>query len=217
MEALPDIVYHLDEPISDPAAINTYFASREFRKSAVIVALVGEGADELFLGYPNYHLYPPLMRFASGFGPLVSAARHLQSAIVGAMRLAGHDQHVDIVRRVLEGQPAFLSTETFSQWREMQEVFGPVLATQASRQRPGEVALLCQEMVPAWIKREPLSVISLMEIRNRMAEKLLMRVDKMSMAHSIEIRAPFLGVEFVRYAVSVDPKDEAREETPSAS
>ncbi|MBC8923560.1 asparagine synthase C-terminal domain-containing protein, partial [Escherichia coli] len=50
MKELPKIVWHMDDPLADPAAIPLYFLSREARKQ-VTVALSGEGADELFGGY----------------------------------------------------------------------------------------------------------------------------------------------------------------------
>ena len=60
LEAVSTCVYHLDEPIADPASVNSYFGARFLRNGGIPVALVGEGADELFLGYPYYQRHSRL-------------------------------------------------------------------------------------------------------------------------------------------------------------
>ncbi|MBD0837056.1 asparagine synthase-related protein, partial [Aestuariibaculum suncheonense] len=54
LQELPKIIWHLDEPVADPAAVPLYFLAREARKHVTVV-LSGEGADELFGGYTIYN------------------------------------------------------------------------------------------------------------------------------------------------------------------
>ena len=61
MDALPRIVWHLDDPVADPALVPLYFVARAARQH-VTVALSGEGADELFAGYRIYREPPSLRR-----------------------------------------------------------------------------------------------------------------------------------------------------------
>lgn len=79
----PQLVYHLDEPIADPAAIACYLVSKMARANGVKVLLSGQGADELFCGYPRYRA----MRMTRATAVLPAPARWLIAA--GARRLPG--------------------------------------------------------------------------------------------------------------------------------
>ena len=202
-EAFRDCVYHLDEPIADPAAINTFIASRTLRSMGVPVALVGEGADELFLGYPYYLHHSRLAglwRFKDRFPrALVSAVCKVVSPILGPLGLSVHR---DLLRRAACGEGMFLSSEPFFPDLDKRAVVGWRIADLV-RSRPS--ANVTRESLhdAAPLSADVLAQMSLSEFRMRMAEQLLMRVDKLSMAHSIEIRAPFLNHHLARYALSL--------------
>lgn len=201
IEALPKLAWHMDEPISDPAALNTYFAARSLRANGIKVALVGEGADEAFLGYGAFLKYQRLAR-------LLPLGRHLPSPVLRAgeavgrtaLSLLGKSGHADLLGRALQGKPVFLGTELFFQDSEKPAYLGGELP---ARYPSSSVASAIQADASAPIRHDALSLFSFSDLRMRMAEKLLMRVDKMASAHSIEVRSPFLDHALVNYALSL--------------
>jgi len=202
--SLSDIAWHMDEPVSDPAALNTWFAAQYLRRRGVIVSLVGEGADEIFLGYDNYLRFAKLAtiwhwreRFPR---VLLRCGEALGSA---ALSLLGASVHRDLLRRACHGETLFLGTELFFPDIDKWPMVGARLR-RGLRAFPGaDAAAAIQASAPPALAGDPLGLFSFCETRMRMAEKLLMRIDKMSMAHSIEIRAPFLDRRLVDYALSI--------------
>jgi asparagine synthase (glutamine-hydrolysing) len=207
IEVLPELAWYLDEPISDPATLNTYFASRTLRKSGVIVSLVGEGADEVFLGYGNYLRYGRLaevLRFRDHVPtPLLRAIEVLGNVALNAL---GARVHSDLFSRALRRQPLFLGTETFFQDSEKNGILGPNICAGTPSI---EVVQRVHSSAPAALRNDPLALFSFSEVRMRMAEKLLMRVDKMSSAHSLEVRSPFLDHRLVNYVLSIPSAERA--------
>lgn len=202
-EAFSDCVYHLDEPIADPAAINTFIGSRALRSMNVPVALVGEGADELFLGYPYYlnHSRIALLWRLKDSLPrsLVSSACQLGATFLGPL---GRTIHRDLFRRAAVGEGMFLSSEPFFQDIDKRDVAGIRLNSHQQGQPSSEITQYALADSPH-LSADVLAQMSLAEVRMRMAEKLLMRVDKLSMAHSIETRAPFVNRHLVRFALAL--------------
>jgi asparagine synthase (glutamine-hydrolysing) len=203
-EVFGECVHHLDEPIADPAAINTFIASRTLRSLGVPVALVGEGADELFLGYPyylNHSRLAGLWRFKD-LCPrvLVSAASSFASTLLGPLGLSVHR---DLLRRAAQGEGLFLSSEPFFPDLDKKAVVGPRIAHLVESRPSANVTKRALQDVVGPLASDTLAQMGLAEFRMRMAEQLLMRVDKLSMAHSVEVRAPFLNRALAQYALSL--------------
>ena len=201
---LSDCLYHLDEPIADPAFINTFVASRYFRSIGVPVALVGEGADELFLGYPTYFRHERIKRFWSLSQCMPRSICEVLLAFASPMLGAfGLEVHRDLLRRMARGETLFLSSDhSFADYDKARLVGGQLrnmICTSPSASVTQ--AMLSQEN--SLLAGDFLAQVSLAETRMRMAEQLLMRVDKLTMAHSIEVRAPFLNWRLANYALSL--------------
>jgi asparagine synthase (glutamine-hydrolysing) len=201
IEALPKLAWHMDEPVSDPAAMNTFFASQALRADGIKVALVGEGADELFLGYSSFLKYrrlSTLLRYRSHLpGMALRVGERVGRAALGAM---GAEIHQDLLARAFRGEPVFLGTEVFFQDSEKPGLLGGAVPADYSSTA---AAALVQDSAPEALRADPLSLFGFSDMRMRMAEKLLMRVDKMSSAHSIEVRSPFLDRALAEYAVAL--------------
>jgi asparagine synthase (glutamine-hydrolysing) len=206
-EFLPQLVFHQDEPIADPVCVPLYYVSKLARDSGTIVVQVGEGADEIFSGYANYvrHLriyerfwqhaerVPPPLRRAASFVALPALSR------TGRMQTA-----VELLRRLGADEPLF--------WG------GAIVYNEMSKPR-----VLSQRMRAEWSKRSSLEAVrpyleriekerpdsdflarmTYLELKLRLPELLLMRVDKITMATSIEARVPFLDHHLVEYAMGV--------------
>jgi asparagine synthase (glutamine-hydrolysing) len=204
LRAFPQCARHLDEPIPDPACINTFLGSRELRSSGVLVALVGEGADELFLGYPYYIRHSRLDYVHKVIQHLPHALRAtLSPAAEKLADVLGYSVHRDLVRRLFSGEGLFLSSEPFFPDCDKLALSGPELKAIVRAQPSAAVTQTVLEDFQDALGNDVLAQMSLAESRMRMPEKLLMRVDKLSMAHSIEVRAPFLNRHLARYALSL--------------
>lgn len=193
---LSEMVHHFDEPISDHGAANSFFASKYLRQNGIIVSLVGEGADELFLGYGNYLRFAKLARLR-----IPPGLSHVAKWVGGpALSILGASVHKDLLSRLCSRETLFLGTETFFREDEKVAVLGQ---KRQHSMNVNHVVAAVHRRAPAALADDPLAIMSFAETQMRMAEKLLMRVDKMSMAHSIEVRAPFLDHRLVDYALSI--------------
>ncbi|GAB4482708.1 MAG: N-acetylglutaminylglutamine amidotransferase [Burkholderiaceae bacterium] len=206
---LPQLVELQDEPIADNVCIPLYFLARLVRQSGTTVVQVGEGADENFLGYwwcEHYRhkhetVYAPVRR-ARRWGLFDSA------------------EDRDIVRRARNGEQLFWGGAV-CWWGELREKLTPDRGPFAD-----EIVCPVDGLVPAGTRlldshavvneylggltgnlAEPeiLQKIPYMELKLRLPEHLLMRVDKMTMAHSVEARVPFLDHEVIDFARRLPP------------
>lgn len=212
---LPDLVYHQDEPIADPVCVPLYFVAKLAKDNGVTVVHVGEGADEIFSGYATY---VQANQIATNQWPrLRSMPRPLRVAAAGAARMASpflpdHEVHTEVVRRAAQrdadlwwgGAVAFyehglsrLTTPSF------QGLAGTHAAADvvADIRRDGERAGA----------RDELDSLIYQDLRLRLPELLLMRVDKLTMANAIEARVPFLDHELVELACAVPASEKIRD------
>lgn len=217
-EVFADCVYHQDEPVADPACINTYIASKHLRSMGVPVGLVGEGADELFLGYPSYLAFQKLWPFwrAGRMIPL-AARKWLIRAATPLVGSSGNAARRDLLRRASDGEGIFVSTDGSIPDIEKVSMSGGRLKqlamTRPSAEFTNQMGKDPHGLIPPG---DLLSMISLAETRMRMAEQLLMRVDKQSMAHSVELRAPFLNWRMADYVLALPGNVRASRGQPKA-
>jgi asparagine synthase (glutamine-hydrolysing) len=199
---LPEMVYQQDEPLGDPACLPMHFVSRAARQAGIKVVLVGEGSDEVFCGYPTF---PELLDVWRGrWSMLRRLPRVVRRAVQAGAALAGApDGRVDVLRRAAEDEPLYMGLDVVFFDREKERLY-----TAAGRSAmPGKAADTVRAYYDEILERRPgadfSQQMSYVELRNRLPELLLMRVDKFSMAHSLEARAPFLDHELVSYALSL--------------
>ena len=209
---LPELIYHQDEPLADWVCVPLHFVSKLAREDGTIVVQVGEGSDEIFHGYDGYiqaarfrrrywepfQRVPPSLRRASGRAATGLARRvgrgevHVQSIVEaaegrlpfwgGAIAYRG-----ELKRRVMADGSNGSAPDSYGIVEEIWD--------QAERDLPG--ADLLQKM-------------TYLELKLRLAELLLMRVDKMTMATSVESRVPFLDQDLVQFATALPPEMKVR-------
>jgi asparagine synthase (glutamine-hydrolysing) len=193
---LAKAIWHMDEPIADPAALPTHLIC-EFARRHVTVVLTGEGGDELFGGYPRYAWFTLAERL-SRFLPAKSAAalRRLPASIVtgeGRGRLA---------RLML---PFASESERHLAW------VGAF--TQQARASLGLAATapgfdtLPDRVVSRYLSDGPqdslIHRLIYLDMKTWLADDILMKVDRMSMAVSLEARAPFLDYRLVEFMATL--------------
>jgi asparagine synthase (glutamine-hydrolysing) len=201
LDFLPRMVQLQDEPIADPVCVPVYYVSKLARDHGVIVCQVGEGADELFWGYPGWQTSLRLQHLSDM--PLPDFFKKLG---MFGLRLLERERgfYYEFLRRGLAGLPLFWGgAEGFSKLQK-QRLLSPRLqrrfAGYSSWEALEPVYRRFQEK--AW-ETSPLNWMSYLDLNLRLPELLLMRVDKMSMGVSLEGRVPFLDHKFVELAMSI--------------
>ncbi len=190
--AIEKFAYYSDEPNADAGALPVWFLSR-LTKSSATVALSGEGADELFGGY----LMQRASLLAGRFRRLPHAVLRIASRLVRSWPVS--DEKIGFeykLKRFLEGcqMPALRAHAfwggTFSD-SEKQRLVKPAL--------PDAFASLLAQL-PA---REDLSTYLSFDQKYYLPDDILTKVDRMSMAHALEVRPPFLDHRIVEFANSL--------------
>jgi asparagine synthase (glutamine-hydrolysing) len=208
LDTLSLIVRHQDEPLSDPVCMPVYFVSKLARESGVIVCQVGEGADELFCGYPYWKQSLRLQRYSSLL-PIPNALRNLGLASLAFVEsgLGPSFQRqfkCEVLRRALSNRPVFWGgAEVFSDSQKLR-VLSPRMRKKMAELSSWEALRPIRQRFEdkAW-EPSPLNWMSYLDLNLRLPELLLMRVDKMSMAVSLEARVPFLDHKLVELAMSI--------------
>lgn len=203
IDFLPQLVHHQDEPIADPVCVPVYFVARLAKQHGVTVCQVGEGSDELFCGYPLWGWFLRVARWNRPFGVLPKPLRRMAPAL---LRAAGkhHGLPYECLRRGAEGETIFWSgAEAFFETQKA-ALLTPWVRQQAGRLSSHDV--VCEHR-QRFLERAPypddLTWMGYMDLKLRLPELLLMRVDKMTMATAVEARVPFLDHEFVRFAMGI--------------
>jgi asparagine synthase (glutamine-hydrolysing) len=214
LDFLPEMVWHQDEPIADPVCVPVHYVSRLARDHSVIVCQVGEGADELFCGYPFWLTQIRLQRWADR-----RATRPGQAALLAAIRAVGRGdgRKAAWLERSLAGRPIFWGgAESFTDAR-VRAILSPRLRRRLAGLSAWDAIapIRARFEEKAW-SRDPLSWMTYLDVSVRLPELLLMRVDRMSMIASLEARVPFLDHRFVELAMSVPSAAKIRGGEPKA-
>jgi len=201
---LPKMIHLQDEPIADPVCIPVYYVSKLAKDHGVTVCQVGEGADELFWGYPYWKTALRLEQLSQI--PFTSPLKKL-CLTYGKARGKEFSRIYELLRRGKLKQPIFWSgAEAFNE-AEKQRLLSPRLREKFAHTTSWDALspLYKRFKEKAW-EQKPLNWMSYTDLNLRLPELLLMRVDKMSMGVSLEGRVPFLDHKFVELAMSIPQK-----------
>jgi asparagine synthase (glutamine-hydrolysing) len=188
------IAWHLDEPFGDSSAIPTYMVSK-LASQHVKVVLTGDGGDEVFAGYDRDRLeakrrrrdLPQALR-----GPMGALARILPPGMRGRNFL--HNL-------ALHGASRYLDAGTLMRRDALKRLFVPSAYERMMRDDPAEEALsLLRAGGDDW-----LSSVQYMDLKSSLPLDILTKVDRMSMAHSVEAREPLLDHRLIEWAVRLPP------------
>jgi asparagine synthase (glutamine-hydrolysing) len=201
LDFLPRMIYLQDEPIADPVCMPVYFLSRLARDHGVVVAQAGEGSDELFWGYEQWKQILNLIRWNQY--PVPRAAKKLG---VLALRALGksHGPAHELLWRASAGFPIFWGgVHAFSQQAKL-DLLSPRLRLRFRNMTSWKAIGHIHEhfMQKAW-EKTPVKWMTYLDLKMRLPELLLMRLDKMGMGASLETRVPFLDHKFVELAMSI--------------
>lgn len=206
VDFLPAVVDVFDEPLADATCIPVYFLSRKARENGTIVVLTGDGSDELFAGYrswqryiklyPKYHSYLKLPRFvrklaASAVGELneISPASEIlhRAALNQEFFWGGAKSFKESTKRQFLNPEFNAVTKDLNSYSVIKEFKDQFNLIPKSTRKFTDTDWMCY-----------------LGYKFNVPNYYLHRMDRLGMAHSIEIRCPFLDSNFVNLALSVD-------------
>jgi asparagine synthase (glutamine-hydrolysing) len=207
---LPAIAYHLDEPIGDPIVLPMFLLSRAAKKRVTVV-LAGEGADETWAGY-FFHWV--LLR-ALGVGRAVPAGvrsglRPLLQAVPHQLMNLGFDYPAALGARgkakVLDFVALLDRDRLPAAYRHLISLFDPRDTAALYTNRMADATRSMTTPSRPYRRDVPaLNQILHLQFEHWLSEDILTKQDKMSMAHGIEVRVPFLDYQLVEFALQVPP------------
>lgn len=202
MDFLPQLIHHQDEPIADPVCVPVYFVSKLARDNGVTVCQVGEGSDELFWGYETWKRFTNLQRKSEL--PFAKIGMHTAMA---AMQMMGKQHTLPyemMYRGTHQDKQLFWGGITSFAENEKKAIMHPQLRNQFKDYTTWDlIKPYYQKYLSSTPEHAQINWMSYFDVKVRIAELLLMRVDKMSMAVSLEARVPFLDHKFVEYAMGI--------------
>ncbi|MBI5224918.1 asparagine synthase (glutamine-hydrolyzing) [Candidatus Micrarchaeota archaeon] len=209
IKELPKIIWHLDEPMADPTVIPTFLLSK-FAKKKVTVVLTGEGGDELFGGYEQYKIMQMAYKYAKPIPKLIrkhliaKAPKYVPKAILdrlfkysSSLGKKGIERYSEFISDLSSPKKSYLDLVQILSQKERSALYlenGQLKADDASKIPAADVFSRSDDLQ---------SSMQLFGIKTEMADDLLMKVDKMTMAYSIEARAPLLDIRLAEFAFTI--------------
>ncbi len=171
----------LEEPHADSAAIPLYLLTKKIKDMEIKTVLSGEGSDEIFLGYDNYAKFLKYYEFEKTLS--TSQTQFLDSIIIA---LQNNTKESEYLRRIIKKENLYNS-------------FGEVFTSIQKKKLFKKVPTFKSETA----KKDPVDWMSYIDLKIWLGEGLLSKVDRISMANSLEVRTPFLDYNLVNYMFSV--------------
>jgi asparagine synthase (glutamine-hydrolysing) len=191
---IEEIAWHLDEPFGDSSAIPTYMVSKLAARH-VKVALSGDGGDEIFAGYDRYGVEARRRAFR-----IPGWARRLAGG-AGALLPPGARGRNFLRNLALDGSRRYLDESTLFRRDDMERLFVPEVLARMGDGHPGGRELDALNQAGGhW-----LSAARYLDIKSSLPLDILTKVDRMSMAHSLEVREPLLDHRLVEFAATIPP------------
>ncbi len=210
-ELLPRLLYHLDEPLADPAIINTYLICRQAREDGAIVLLSGQGADELLGGYRR-HLGPVLnarLEWMPDF------ARAGIAELAGRLPAGRPGRAGGVMRRAKKllaplAKPPEEQFVEYCQWlgdEQARSLLAPDLAAMLGNRRPSASTrrLMAQSPSAQLVDR-----MLYRDLKSFLPALNLAYTDKMGMAAGVEARVPYLDLDLAAFAWRLPARQKIR-------
>ncbi len=198
---LPEMIRLQDEPIADPVCVPVHFVAKLARQHGVTACQVGEGADELFWGYPGWKAMTQLDRLNAL--PVPNAVKRIGVSLLESVG-QGERSATELMRRAGAGQSIFWGgAEAFTETRK-RRLLSPRLR-EKFRDLSSWDALspLRRRFEDRAADPSMLNWMTYLDLNLRLPELLLMRVDKMCMGVGLEARVPYLDHEIVGLAMGL--------------
>ncbi|MEC1742822.1 asparagine synthase (glutamine-hydrolyzing) [Schinkia azotoformans] len=187
---LPKIIWHMDDPLADPAAVPLYFVSREASKH-VKVALSGEGADELFGGYNIYREPYSLQMFNYIPRPIKRLLKIISQILPDGVKGKSF-----IERGVTPLEERYIGNAKMFEEEEKEVLL-------AHYRQHFDYKNVTKQVYKQSQGYDPVTKMQHLDIHTWLRGDILLKADKMTMAHSLELRVPFLDIEVFKIASKI--------------
>ena len=197
VELIERLVWHHDQPFGDSSAIPTFLLNQLTRRH-VKVALSGDGGDELFAGYERFAAGLALRRW--GFVP--APARQAARRVVMTLPRAALGGRVASLQRFMSSRAARLP-DAYRDWLSLFDV--EMLRESLEDSDPWAL----EDYARLWQRSQGAATVDRLldlNLRSYLVDDLLVKADRMSMAHALEVRSPFLDRELVELALRLPPE-----------
>ena len=189
-DMFPTIQYHMDEPQSNPSSVPLYFLAG-LATEHVTVVLSGEGADEIYAGYEEYDISPREKKYRK----LPYFIRRVVASVVKRMPyFKGHDF---LIRGGERPEEYFLGEAHVFSEKEANDI-----VNDRFRNAP-TVKQICKKVYDKVADCDELTKKQYLDLNLWLPGDILLKADKMSMAHSLELRVPFLDKEVMKHAQGI--------------
>lgn len=207
MNILSDLPWYEDEPNADPVCIPLYYLSKLTKESGTTVVQVGEGSDEQFIGYKwmmrDYKFVNSYWKYYKNLPQPLKSLTY--NSLKSLLESTNNHLIADILRRATYNEEfSWSGTSIFSPSHLKYLLSDDYLNEVLTPANYG--AELHKEAYSLKNDANYLERLLFVELNQRLAEILLMRVDKIGMAHSIEARVPFLDHRLIEYTISIPDK-----------
>ena len=186
---LDQIIYHQDEPLADPVSIPVYFLSEQVAKNGGKVVHVGEGADELFFGYEAWRKIELLqyLQYPQKLARVLGLKQILKTLLFP--RKFFPTRYAEAWRRFFSGLPLFWGGTDALTYDEKIQIG---IRKELLKKTDTYILDYYKNFRKKFRDKAPNKWMSYFDLKIRLPELMLMRVDKMAMAHGVEARVPFL-------------------------
>jgi len=200
-ENLEKIVRYFDEPFADPSLVPTYFVS-ELARQQVTVAIAGDGGDEVFAGYQKYSIDAIENRLRNTFPRWLRKKIFPQLATLLAKNNATVCRKGKTLLTSLSLEPAmgFYLSNSMIEDRQWNALIKPEIKEQLRNYHPSRLTTDAYEKSDG---PDHLSKILYVDMKTYLPGDILVKVDRMSMANSLEVRAPILDREVMEFAATI--------------
>lgn len=178
-EAIPKIIWYLDDPVADPSLVPLYFVAQEARKHVKVV-LSGEGADELFGGYTIYKEPLSLAPFDKIPSPLKRVLSSVGNALPEGMRGKSLLQ-----RGTMPMEDRYYGNARSFNYQQLERVLREIRPEWDHREVTAPIYAKSKDM-------DPVARMQHLDLFTWMRGDILVKADKINMANSLELRVPFL-------------------------
>ena len=192
------IIFHMDEPLGDPACVPTFLLAQAFSKYVKVI-LSGEGADELFLGYPHF--------FYEAYWPFLNPFQAFIKKIISPELASRWEKQAAIPPTLVRGAKAVSASQNLGamRWTTVFSEYSAARLTGSNNVFP-----YLEEMSDTYrnirVHHSHLKASAAMDLLYWLPDDLLVKIDRMTMAHSVEARAPFLDQELISLVLNIPPE-----------
>ena len=203
---LPDVAWFQDEPTAAPVCVPVYLLARAARAASVPVVLTGDGSDELFIGYDSWRRLLRLQRWEHRLPRLPGRILRRMAAGLACASTSAFARPPDVLVRAARGQPLFWGGAMDFPERGRRAILGAAMAGHEGDTYDAVVRPHWDRFRAHRPEHDVSGWMTYLDLRFRLPELVLPRLDRMTMAHSVEGRVPFLDHRMIELVLALPPE-----------